>query len=115
MLVLTDGTPAVEAIRQQLGAEGMPYTVINLHKASRQRITRTFLARTVPGGTRGGNFEGIVLPGASPAALSGSEKAALNWYEGKFGVRQVDAYAPPTPDLGMNAPGTAGRSAARSA
>jgi hypothetical protein len=108
VLVVTDGTPAVEAIRQQLGAEGMPYTVIDLHKASRQRITRTFLAHAVPGGTRGGNFEGIVLPGASPAALSGSERAALNWYESRFGVRQVDAYAPPEPDLGMGAPGYSG-------
>jgi hypothetical protein len=108
VLVVTDGTPPVEAIRQQLVAEGMPYTVINTRKASRQRITRAFLARTVPGGAKGGNFEGIVLPGASPAALSGSEKAALSWYESKFGVRQVDAYAPPAPDLGMSAPGYSG-------
>jgi hypothetical protein len=108
VLVVTDGTPGVEAIRQQLGTEGMPDTVVNLHNASRQRITRAFLSRKVPGGTRGGNFEGIVLPGAAPAGLSGSEKAALAWYESKFGVRQVDAYSPPTPGTGMNAPGYSG-------
>jgi hypothetical protein len=108
VLVVTDGTPAVEAIRQQLAAEGMPYTVVSLHKASRQRITRGFLSRKVPGGTRGGNFDGIVLPGAAPKALSGSENAALAWYETKFGVRQVDAYAPPAPDTGMSAPGYSG-------
>jgi hypothetical protein len=108
VLVVTDGTPAVEAIRQQLGTAGMPYTLVNLHSASRQRITRAFLSRKVPGGTRGGNFEGIVLPGATPAGLSGSEEAALTWYETKFGVRQVDAYAPPKPDIGMNAPNYSG-------
>src|ERR1700691_5154188 len=108
VLVVTDGTPGVEAIRQQLGTEGMPNTVVNLHNASRQRITRAFLSRQVPGATRGGNFEGIVLPGAAPAGLSGSEKAALAWYESKFGVRQVDAYSPPAPGIGMNAPGYSG-------
>ena len=108
VLVVTDGTPGVEAIQQQLGTEGMPYTVVNLHNASRQRITRAFLSRQVPGGTRGGNFEGIVLPGAAPAGFSGSEKAALAWYESKFGVRQVDAYSPPTPGIGMSAPGYSG-------
>jgi hypothetical protein len=108
VLVVTDGTPAVEAIRQQLGTEGMPYTLVNTHSASRQRITRAFLSRKVPGGTPGGNFEGIVLPGATPAGLSGSEEAALAWYETKFGVRQVDAYAPPKPDIGMNAPNYSG-------
>jgi hypothetical protein len=108
VLVVTDGTPPAEAIRQQLVTEGMPSTVINLHDASRQRITRGFLARNLPGGSRGGNFDGIVLPGAAPAALSGSEQAALAWYERTFGVRQVDAYAPPTPGIGMNAPSYSG-------
>ena len=108
VLVVTNGTPAVEAIRQQLGTEGIPYTLVNLHNASRQRITRAFLSRKVPGGTRGGNFEGVVLPGAIPGGLSGSEEAALAWYETKFGVRQVDAYAPPKPDIGMNAPNFSG-------
>ncbi len=108
VLVVTDGTPPAEAISQQLVTEGMPSTVINLHDASRQRITRGFLARNLPGGSRGGNFDGIVLPGAAPSALSGSEQATLAWYERTFGVRQVDAYAPPTPGIGMNAPSYSG-------
>ena len=45
-----------------------------------------------------------MLPDASPAGLSGAEEAALAWYERKFGVRQVDAYSPPMPNIGMNAP-----------
>jgi hypothetical protein len=104
VLVLTDGTPAVEAIRQQLTTEGLPSTVVNLHDAARPHITRAYLARTLPDGTKGGNFEGVVLPNADPPGLSGAEQADLAWYEQKFGIRQVDAYSPPSPDLGMNPP-----------
>ena len=104
VLVLTDGTPAVEAIRQQMTTEGIPTTVVNLGDSSRQTITRAFLARTLPDRTKGGNFDGIVLPDATPAALSGAEEAALAWYERRFGVRQVDAYSAPMPNIGMNPP-----------
>ena len=74
VLVVTDGTPPVEAIGQQLTTEGIPSTVINLHDSSRKVITRAFLARTLPGGSEGGNFEGIVLPGAAPSGLSAAEE-----------------------------------------
>jgi hypothetical protein len=104
VLVVTDGTGAVEAIRQQLTTEGLPSTVIDLRDSSRPPITRDFLARRLPDGSRGGNFDGIVLPSAAPQALSAAEEANLAWYEGKFGVRQVDAYSPPTPALGMSSP-----------
>jgi hypothetical protein len=50
VLVVTDGTPAVEAIRQQLATEGIPATVVSLHDTSRSAITRAFLARALPGG-----------------------------------------------------------------
>jgi len=103
VLVVTDGTPPVEAVRQQLTTEGMPFTVVNLHDSSRPAITSAFLSRILPDGTTGGNFDGIVLPSATPS-LSGAEEAALAAYEHKFGVRQVDAYAPPKPNIGMNAP-----------
>ena len=103
VLVVTDGTPPVEAVRQQLTTEGMPFTVVNLHDSSRPAITSAFLSRTLPDATTGGNFDGIVLPSAAPS-LSGAEEAALAAYEHKFGVRQVDAYAPPKPNIGMNAP-----------
>jgi len=103
VLVVTDGTPPVEAIRQQLTTEGVPFTVVNLRDSSRPAITSAFLSRILPDGTTGGNFDGIVLPSATPS-LSGAEEAALAAYEHKFGVRQVDAYAPPKPNIGMNAP-----------
>jgi hypothetical protein len=104
VLVVTDGTPSVEAIRQQLATEGMPDRIVKLHDSSRPTITRAFLARTLPGGTKGGNFDAVVLPGPSPAGLSRAEKAALAWYERIFKVREVDAYAPPDPDTGMSTP-----------
>jgi len=116
VLVVTDGTPAVGAIRQQLAAEGVPFTVVSLRDPSRRTITGAFLSRALPDGTeggargsaqgsaQGGNFDGIVLPGTAPAGLSGTEKAALARYETTFGVREVDAYAPPGADLGMSAP-----------
>jgi hypothetical protein len=104
VLVVTDGTGAVEAIRQQLTTEGLPSTVVDLRDSSRPAITRDFLARQLADGTKGGNFDGIVLPSAGPQALSAAEEANLAWYESKFGVRQVDAYSPPSPGLGMRSP-----------
>ena len=98
VLVVTDGTPSVEAIRQQLTTEGIPITVISLHDSARKAITRAFLARTLPDGGSGGNFEGIVLPSPAPAGLRADEEDALAWYERTFSVRQVDAYSPPRPD-----------------
>jgi hypothetical protein len=100
VLVVTDGTPPVEAIRQQLTSEGVPATVVRLRDSSRPAITGAFLSRTLPDGTRGGNFDGIVLPGAVTSGLSGPEMTALATYESTFGVRQVDAYSPPMPMSG---------------
>jgi hypothetical protein len=108
VLVLTDGSPAVQAISAQLGREGVPDTVISLRGARRTVITSAFLSRSLPGGGRGGNFDGVVLPGPDPAGLTGAEQAALAAYERDFGVRQVDAYAPPQASLGMSAPVYAG-------
>lgn len=104
VLVVTDGTPPVEAIRQQLTAETVPVTVVNLHDSARKTITRGFLARSLPGGGQGGNFDGIVLPDAAPSGLSAAERSALAWYESTFHVRQADAYTPPEPNTGMNPP-----------
>ena len=104
VLVVTDGTSPVQALGAELTGEGVPTTVINLHGSSRPVITQTFLARGLPGGGQGGNFEGIVLPSAAPAGLSPDEGYALAWYERTFNVRQVDAYSAPAPDTGMVPP-----------
>ncbi|HEX6522450.1 MAG TPA: hypothetical protein VF070_20940 [Streptosporangiaceae bacterium] len=107
VLVVTDGSPPVEAIRSELNGEGLPVTVLDLRNHSRQTITRGFLVRTwhtKSGPVRAGNFEGIVLPSAGPSGLSATELTLLAKYERLFGVREVDAYTPPMADVGMTSP-----------
>jgi hypothetical protein len=53
---------------------------------------------------KGGSFDGIVLPGTTSPGLTNAERTALARYERQFGVRQVDAYSPPQPAIGMSAP-----------
>jgi hypothetical protein len=108
VLVVTDGSTGVQAIQQELASEGTPVTVVNLQGSSRPRITSSFLSRAAPGGARGGNFDGIVLPSAAPSGLSGAELAALARYEEEFSVRQVDAFVPPSASVGLNPPSYSG-------
>ena len=102
VLVVTDGSPPVEAVRAELATEGLPVTVVNLKSKSRPVITPGFLARSTP--VKGGNFDGIVLPSADPAGLSATELSALAGYEKAYDVREVDAYTPPMADVGMSNP-----------
>src|SRR5262245_38412345 len=44
VLVVTDGSVWVEAIRQQLASEGVPTTVIDLNNPGRPTITTNFLS-----------------------------------------------------------------------
>jgi hypothetical protein len=112
VLLVTDGSPAVTAIRAQLASEGVLVTVVRLGRragrAGRPVIGPALLTRRAPGGRVGGNFDGIVLPGVAPRGLSGAEESALARYERTFGVRELDAYTPPDAALGMAAPAYAG-------
>ena len=47
VLVLTDGSSPVEAIRTELDTEGVPYTSIDLTNPSRQQLTAAYLAGSV--------------------------------------------------------------------
>ncbi len=107
VLVVTDGNAPVEAIRAELATEGVPYTLIDLNNPSRQQLTAAFLAGTA-GGVPDAHFEAVVLPNNAPPQLSSAEVSALNTYEAKYSVRQVDAYLYPTPAVGMNYPAFAG-------
>jgi hypothetical protein len=104
VLVVTDGNPWVEAIRQQLVSEGVPTTVVNLNDSGRPIITSSYLSGTLAGGTPVGNFQGIVLPNDAPSGLSAAEETALANYESAFSVRQVDAYLYPTANVGLSPP-----------
>jgi hypothetical protein len=108
VLVVTDGSPWIEAIRQQLNSEGVPTTVINLNDSGRPTITSSYLSGTLANGTPVGNFQGVALPNDAPSGLSAAELSALASYETAFSVRQVDAYLYPTGNVGMNPPTYAG-------
>jgi len=108
VLVVSDGTPWVQAIQQQLTSEGVPTTVVNLGDSSRPTITSSFLSGTLSDGTPVGYYQGVVLPNDAPAGLSAAEESALASYETSFSVRQVDAYLYPTGNVGMNAPAYGG-------
>ncbi|MFJ9693884.1 hypothetical protein [Kitasatospora sp. NPDC101183] len=108
VLVVTDGNPWVEAIRQELNTEGVPTTVIDLTSGSRATLTAGFLADTLADGTPHGHFEGVVLPNAAPTQLSAAELSALSGYEQAYHVREVDGYVWPGATLGLNTPTWAG-------
>ena len=108
MLVVSDGTPWVQAIQQQLSSEGVPVTVVNLGDSGRPTIDSSYLSGTLSDGTPVGKFQGVVLPNDAPQGLSADERTALASYESQFSVRQVDAYTYPTGNVGMNAPTYAG-------
>jgi hypothetical protein len=107
VLVLTDGSAPVEAIRSELGTEGVPYTSVDLTGSSRQQITAAFLAGTA-GGVPEAHFEAVVLPNNAPAQLSAAELTALSSYETTYSVRQIDAYLWPNPAVGLNYPAFSG-------
>ena len=107
VLVLTDGSSPVEAIRTELSTEGVPYTAIDLTSATRQQLTAAFLAGTA-GAVPEAHFDAVVLPNNAPAQLSAAEISALDAYEITYSVRQVDAYLYPSPAVGMNYPTFAG-------
>jgi hypothetical protein len=108
VLVVTDGTPWVEATRAQLELEGVPTTTVNLADSGRPTITGSFLASTLADGTPHAHFQGVVLSGDAPSGLSADELSALATFETAFSVRQVDGYVYPNANVGMNPPDYAG-------
>jgi hypothetical protein len=104
VLVVTDGTPWVQAIHQQLSSEGVPTTVVDLSSSARPVITSAFLSDKLADGTPHAKFQGVVLPGDAPSGLSAAEQSALATFEQSFNVRQVDAYVYPGANVGLNPP-----------
>lgn len=108
VLVVSDGTPWVEAIRSQLASEGVSTTVVSLSDSARPAITSGFLADQLGDGTPHAKFDGVVLPSEAPSGLAASEQSALASFERQYGVRQVDGFVYPTPAVGLNYPSFAG-------
>jgi hypothetical protein len=107
VLLVSDGGPATQAIAQELAAEGVPYTKVDLTASSRPAITPAFLSRTVNGISEA-LFQAVVLPNENPFGAGSAEMAALVAYEQKFKIRQVDAFTYPTPAVGLNYPADPG-------
>lgn len=103
VLLVTDGSAPVEAIRAELATEGVPYTAVDLTSSSRPQLTAGFLAGTA-GGAPEAHFQAVVLPNNAPSQLSAAEVSALDTYESTYSVRQVDAYVYANPAVGLNYP-----------
>src|SRR5436190_18306919 len=108
VLVVTDGTPWVDAIQQQLASEGVPTTVVDLNDGARPAITSGYLSDVLADGTPHAHFQGVVLPNAYPAGMSADELTALAAFERSFSVRQIDGYVYPNSLVGTNPPDYAG-------
>src|SRR3954452_1277703 len=107
-LVVDDGNPWTDAIRQELDTEGVPSTVVTPADPARPVITAAFLAEQLPDGTPHARFNAVVVPSSTTADLSAAEHAALIAFELQFGVREVDACEYPGPGTGQNPPTYAG-------
>jgi hypothetical protein len=97
VLVVSNGTPPVEALRTVLTRTGIPTEVIDLQTPGRRRIDAALLTHT-PAHAR---FQGVVLPDQAPGDLHPDELAALHAFERQFGVRQLDASVVAGPAVGL--------------
>ncbi|MET0343188.1 MAG: hypothetical protein ABW252_19425 [Polyangiales bacterium] len=106
VLVLADGPydQATQMVRAGLDEAMVPHTDVDLSDDGRADLSEAFLVDTREDGVRHARFQGVVLSSALPAGLRDAEREALSHYEREFGVRQLDAYAPPGPSLGLSEP-----------
>jgi hypothetical protein len=106
VLVVTDDGAPTSAISQELAAEGVPFTTVDLGDPNRPAITASFLTGTANGMPEA-RYQAVVLPNADPFTNQ-AEMTALTSYEQQFGIRQVDSYVYPTAAVGLGAPDYAG-------
>jgi hypothetical protein len=107
VLVVTDGGAPTTAISQELTAEGVPQTTVDLNNPNRPVISGSFLATAAANGMPEARFQAVVLPNADPFS-DPAEMSALVSYERQFGIRQVDSYVYPSGAVGFGAPSYAG-------
>jgi hypothetical protein len=96
VLVVTDGTPGVDAVSAQLEREGVPFDTIDTRASGRTIITPALLSPVAGHGL----YQGVVVP--SEAALPNAENTALADYERTFGVRRIVAYTWAGPHAGLS-------------
>jgi len=106
VLVVSNGSPSVDAIAAQLDREGVPYTELAVGDAGRPTVDAAFLADDA---THTAHFQAVVLPNASGGGLADAEVTALTDYERTYGIRQVSAYNWPSSAIGLEPPTYSGR------
>ncbi|GIJ68920.1 hypothetical protein [Virgisporangium ochraceum] len=95
VLVVTDGSPGVDAVTAQLDREGVPYDSVDTRAAGRPTVTTALLTAA----TDHGRYQGVVVPNENP--LPAAEATALADYERGFGVRRLVAYTWAGPHAGL--------------
>lgn len=101
VLVIDDGSPMTDAVKDRLVREGQHFTTVDLSAADRAAITSDFLVAKDKTGVHG-KFSGIVLPNAEVTQLSAAERALIDSYSSAFKVRQVLSYTWANPEVGLN-------------
>jgi len=98
VLLIGDGNapPETAAWEAALTTEGVPYTEVDTTGTA---PAETVTLPTLSSGTTG-NFNGVIITG-SPTDFAAGQLTALDTYESTFGVRQIDGYMFPDPDLGV--------------
>ena len=94
-----DGATAM--VRAALDENLVPYTELDLSAPGRASISDAFLVDATQAALRRARFQAVVLPSAAPVGLTIAEKDALVRFEREFKIRQLDAYAFPTPTVGL--------------
>jgi hypothetical protein len=115
LLGATGSEPSFQAWKAQLQREGVPFAQL-VATPGHAPITAATLSQTLADGTQEARYEAVIVAtGGLPvctetctSALATEEWAALQSYEQTFHVRQLTAYAFPTPEYGLNFPTTAG-------
>lgn len=114
LLLSADGNEATTgAFEAQFIQEGVAYDKILL-PPGHTPLTADFFADTLDGGIPHAKYEAVIIAtgglvyadsqGNYVSALSPDEWTALNTFEATYGIRQITAFAFPTPDYGLNYP-----------
>jgi hypothetical protein len=117
LLSATGTEPTTNAWETTLRNEGVPFEE-KIANPSHTPYTSDTFADTLPDGTAHAKYQAVIVAtggllyqndsGQYVSALSDAEWAALRSFEAKFGIRQVTAFAYPTPDYGLNYPTASG-------
>jgi hypothetical protein len=119
ILLITDGTDCTDANAtpsgiaycdwvNTLAREGVPYQTVATNDASPGSVPLPALSSTLPDGTQVANYEGVVVAVSGTVGLSDAQWDRLQTFEHQFSIRQVTAYAVPSPDYGLGSANPAG-------